>query len=227
MSEQRTVIRSRFAVILYGVVAVVMVVSLVLSLVANDPWKAFISTLPIPALLLGLGFSAFATPKVVIDPDGVELHNSYNRVVIPRERITAVTAPHMLVVHTDEGSFISSAFTVADRFRVTRDAGVLRRALEEERDAIQDPRVQREPDGSVKVSYLPGTLTGDAVIAMREAGILDPLPGMRPRKGNAAPTTRRPIVNTVNWASVAISALSVTVSIASLIAFVALQAPSV
>lgn len=154
----RTVIRPRLSAVVYVLVALACVVAVV-SLIVSGSLDAAGSVLPIPVLLVGVGYVTLLAPSVAFDAEAVEVRGPLRTTRVPYGRITDARTTHGFALVTDEG--VVSAWAAPPPDRIATQRIVPSEAMR------RDPRVRRDEGGdSLAASDAPGTPSGDAMTTL-------------------------------------------------------------
>lgn len=154
----RTVIRPRLSAVVYALVALACVAAIV-SVFVSGSLRVAGSVLPVPILLLGVGYVTLVAPSVVFDADAVEVHGPLRTVRVPYGRVTDARSTHGFALVTNEGVVSAWAAPPPDRIATQRIVPS---------DAMRhDPRVRRDEEGgTLAASDAPGTPSGDAMVTL-------------------------------------------------------------
>lgn len=200
-----TIIRSLFGVGLWAAVAAMAAIAVVSVLLAPQAMGKLGQVLPLPILVVGLGWVLLVAPKLALHDDRIVVDNPFQRVEVPSERVVGLETTKGFALKTDDGRRVHAwAAPPPDRLQGMRNLG----GGHGDGGAIaRDPRVLREDGDRVRSSAMPGTLSGDAAMAARHHGA-----------GAEAPAEgARPIVRTPRLASIAVAILTMAAAGGSLL----------
>lgn len=152
------VLRPRFGLFVFGVVAVVCLLAVV-PLVVAAQWHTLALIAPFPVVLLGLGYVVLVAPAVVFYDHAVEIRNPLRSTRLPYACVRDSSTNRGFSLVTDEGTFSAWAAPPPDRLSSER--------REVTSELKRDPRVSRR-DGSVASSAAPGTPSGDAAVTLAD-----------------------------------------------------------
>ncbi|MGO2112402.1 MAG: hypothetical protein ACTH31_12385 [Pseudoclavibacter sp.] len=172
----RVVLRPRFGLVVYAIVAIACLLALV-PLAVMGSWGDLAAVAPIPLVVLGVGYVVFVAPAVAFDDRAVDVRNPLRTITVPYGRITGSTTRRGFTLVTDDGAVSAWAAPPPDRLTAER--------IEPTTELRRDPRVRRDDDGRVAVSAAPGSPSGDAAVTLA-----DRLRGDSLGDGPDAPITR-------------------------------------
>lgn len=157
--SSRTVIRPRLSVIVYAVVALASVAAFV-SLLVSGAGREAAAVVPIPAVLLGLGWVTLVTPCVVFDDDAIEVRNPLRTIRVPYGRVRESRTQYGFALVTDDGVVQAWAAPRPDIRSAMR--------LEPDPRIGRDPRVARDARDSLSRAAVPGSPSGDALVNLAD-----------------------------------------------------------
>ncbi|WP_146077798.1 hypothetical protein [Pseudoclavibacter sp. AY1F1] len=171
MSE-RTVLRPRMGLVVYGVIAAMALVAVISVILTPGAGRHLLSVLPLPILALGVGWITLVSPSVVFTETALEVNNPLKKTVVPYGQIELVETTRGFTVTTPEGKVSAWAAPPPDRLSAERM---------DPRDPLlwKDPRRLTDESQSIRTSAAPGTYSGDAAVNLthrraqqqREAGV--------------------------------------------------------
>ena len=153
----RTVIRPRLSAVVY-VLIVIACLAAFISLLASGTVGAASAVLPIPLLLLGVGYVTLLAPTVVFEADAVEVRNPLRTIRVPYGRVEEARTKHGFTLQTDDGPVSAWAAPPPDRLTAQR--------IVPTEQLRRDPRVRRDERGDITAGDAPGSPSGDAMTTL-------------------------------------------------------------